>query len=591
MSTSVAAATPTPTSASEPALSARFAASGDARSEVFQLAVGHYELLLAIRGNYLQSARGNWKIELFRLRGNVLMLESSGRDVAIDTRSELLIEETSWNLWFRIDVEDGADWSVTLRRVGELPAPSPQPERTPQPTATPTPTPASTPQTFQSCQAVPESLIVVDTQGRRAVPRHLVPSAPDGDNDGFACGGQLGYAPTPTPTPTPQTYQSCQDVPESHIVVDTQGRRAVPRHLVPSAPDGDDDGFACGGQLGLAPTPTPVSADSRPSDPDARLSTLPEATPIPGGSRSTPTPQGSRATSIAGRGGARSEVFQLPVGLYEVRIDISGNDRRFAFDTWTIEFFRTPGSVLLLEEIGWGASDQWQGELLITDAVWSLWFSLDVDDKAVWSVTLTRVWAPSAPSFPPARTLQPTASPRPTPVPTPQVFQSCRDVPESLIVVDTQGRRAVPRDLVPSAPDGDNDGFACGGQLDSAPTQASTQRIQTLRNAVSLEFILTILPSIEAAAAYAEQRDWRRSGDRMDLAAGSCDLAHDAVTEIARLSAESVWDSVASHLGRACRGLWSTASALHSGNIDAATRSLENATTALQLATRLVPLF
>ncbi|MDE2903018.1 MAG: hypothetical protein OXP73_08305 [Chloroflexota bacterium] len=275
--------------------------------------------------------------------------------------------------------------------------------------------------------------------------------------------------------------------------------------------------------------------------------------------------------SIAGRGGARSEVFRLPIGLYEIWIDISGNDRRFAFDTWSIEFFRTPGTVILLSEIGWGASDQWQGGLLITDAAWNLWFSLDVDDKAVWSVTLTRVWAP--------------------PTPTPQVFESCQDVPESLIVVDTQGRRAVPRDLVPSAPDGDNDGFACGGQLELAPTPASTQRIETLRSAISLEFILTILPSIQTAAAYAEQRDWRRSGDYMELAAGSCDLARDAIAEIASLSAESVWDSVASHVRRACRAYWNAAEALQSGNIDAAARSLDNATTALQRATSLVPIF
>ena len=122
-----------------------------------------------------------------------------------------------------------------------------------------------TPQTYQSCYEVPESRIVVDTQGRRVVPRDLVPSASDGDNDGFACDGQLGLAPAPTPdskrTSSPPTiqqiFQSCQDVPESLIVVDTQGRRAVPRYLVPSAPDGDNDRFACGGQLGFAPAPTP----------------------------------------------------------------------------------------------------------------------------------------------------------------------------------------------------------------------------------------------------------------------------------------------------------------------------------------------
>ena len=472
---------------------------------------------------------------------------------------------------------------MTLTRIAELSDPNSQPEKTPQPPATPRPTP--TQQIFQSCQDVPESLVVVDTQGRRAVPRDLVPSAPDGDNDGFACGGQLGLAPTPTPestrtpppTRTPRTFQSCQDVPESLIVVDTQGRRAVPTHLVPSAPDGDNDGFACGGQLVL--TPSPSRAAAKPTT---------TAVPIP---TAAPLQSQEVSKSIAGRGGARSDVLQFPVGLYEIRIDISGNDRRFAFDTWSIEFFRTPGSILVLEEIGWGASDQWQGELLVTDAVWSLWFSLDVDDKAVWSVTLTRVWVPPVPSSPPARTLQPTASPRSTPASTPQVFDSCQDVPESLIVVDTQGRRAVPRDFVPSAPDGDNDGFACGGQLELAPKPATTQRIQTLRNTVSLEFTQTMLPYIQTAAAYAEQRNWRLSGNHMELAAGSCDLARDAIDEIAGLSTDSVWDSVATHVGRACRAYWNAAGALHAGNVEAAARSLDNATNALQRATSLVPIF
>ncbi len=77
----------------------------------------------------------------------------------------------------------------------------------------------------------------------------------------------------------------------------------------------------------------------------------------------------------------------------------------------------------------------------------------------------------------------------------------------------------------------------------------------------------------------------------MELAAGGCDLSQDAVAEIARLSPEFVWDTVNSHLGRACRGYWNIANALHRGNIDAAARSLDDATTTLQRATALVPLF
>lgn len=360
--------------------SARFASRGGEESEVFQLARGRYEVSLAVRGNDRRFVPDTWGLELFRKPGDTLVLASSGQGESDQWQGELQVKGSSWNLWFRLDVGDGAGWTVTLTRVGELSDLNSQPEQTPQPTA------------------------------------------------------------TPRPTLTPQIFQSCQDVPESLIVVDTRGRRAVPRDLVPSAPDGDNDGFACGGQLGLAPTPIP-------------------------------------------------------------------------------ELTKTP-----------------------------------------------------------------------SPTRTPRTFQSCQEVPESLIVVDTQGRRAVPRNLVPSAPDGDNDGFACAGQLELTPNPANTQRIQTLRNAVSLEVTLIILPSIQTAAEYAEQRDWRRSGDHMDLAAGSCDLARDAVAEIASLSAESVWDSVASHLGRACRGLWNAASALHAGNIDAAARSLDTATTALQRATSLVPL-
>lgn len=171
-----------------------------------------------------------------------------------------------------------------------LPRPSPtatatsiaSPAATAGPTSTPTPTPRPT-VTYAACDNVPTYLLRMDTQGRVAVQRDLVPSEPDGDNDGYACGDQLEHkrnlidlarvAATPTaaprPTPKPQVFQSCQEVPESLVVVDTQGRRAVPRHLVPTAPDGDNDGFACGGQLetpartltlDLSSTPKPNAA-------------------------------------------------------------------------------------------------------------------------------------------------------------------------------------------------------------------------------------------------------------------------------------------------------------------------------------------
>ena len=408
---------------------------GGETSDLFQLAQGRYVLLLEVTGNDRFLAPDTWRIELFRILEDVVLLDRSGRGVSGRSSGGFLIENAAWELWFRLNVGDDARWTVTLRRVGDLPSTTPIPQAKAQTTEDPQPTPAlRVAQTETPTRGSTAPLTPAPQPTPAPASKPTLTEAP-------TRASTPPLSPTPQPTSTPQTFQSCQEIPEPLIVVDTQGRRAVPRDLVPSAPDGDNDGFACGGQLGLAPTPTP----------------------------------------------------------------------------------------------------------------------------------------------------EPKRAPPPTPAP--QVFQSCQDVPESLVVVDTQGRRAVPRNLVPSAPDGDNDGFACGGQLELAPTQASTQRIETLRNAVSLEFTLTMLPSIQTAAAYAEQRDWRRSGDYMELAAGSCDLARDAVAEIARLSAESVWDSVASHLSRACRAYWSVARALHSGNIDAAARSLDTATTALQRATGLVPFF
>ena len=78
-----------------------------------------------------------------------------------------------------------------------------------------------------------------------------------------ACFQRAAPVPTPTPIPfRPGTYRSCEAVPNSHLRLDTQGRVAVRRNLVPTQPDSDNDGFACGGQLEhkrptLTPTPTP----------------------------------------------------------------------------------------------------------------------------------------------------------------------------------------------------------------------------------------------------------------------------------------------------------------------------------------------
>lgn len=75
-------------------------------------------------------------------------------------------------------------------------------------------------------------------------------------------------APAPAPTLRPGTYARCEDVPNGRLRIDSQGRVAAPRSLVPSQPDGDGDGFACGGQLEhkrhlVTPTPTPRPAATR----------------------------------------------------------------------------------------------------------------------------------------------------------------------------------------------------------------------------------------------------------------------------------------------------------------------------------------
>lgn len=77
---------------------------------------------------------------------------------------------------------------------------------------------------------------------------------------------------------TPTEYDRCEDVPSSLLRLDTQGRVAVQRQIVPSQPDGDNDDFACGSQLEhkrhlLAPTPS-----ARPTS-TAKLTPTPQPTP------------------------------------------------------------------------------------------------------------------------------------------------------------------------------------------------------------------------------------------------------------------------------------------------------------------------
>lgn len=87
----------------------------------------------------------------------------------------------------------------------------------------------------------------------------------------------------------------------------------------------------------------------------------------------------------------------------------------------------------------------------------------------------------------PKPTPRPTRTPRPAATPRPQVtYTNCDDVPTYLLRLDTKGRVAVERAFVPEQPDGDDDGFACGDQLEhkrrwvasltAAPTATPTPR-------------------------------------------------------------------------------------------------------------------
>lgn len=115
-----------------------------------------------------------------------------------------------------------ARWGYTTgtRHCHRAPAPR---QTVPRPTPTPTPV---------SCDSIATRHLVIDSQGRVAVPRQLAPGQPDGDNDGYACGGQLEHkrhlvrsAPTPRPTPTPSPAAS-----QTHSPALSRGsdRSAVP---------------------------------------------------------------------------------------------------------------------------------------------------------------------------------------------------------------------------------------------------------------------------------------------------------------------------------------------------------------------------
>ena len=138
--------------------------------------------------------------------------------------------DTERGAWATTRFEQGHPINVRINDYLLAPTAAPQPMATPNPTAAPQPTPTlpptstPTPQiTYAACDDVPTHLLRLDTQGRVAVDRQLVPDQPDGDSDGFACGDQLEHrreavaaytaAPTATSTRTARPTQAPTQCP------------------------------------------------------------------------------------------------------------------------------------------------------------------------------------------------------------------------------------------------------------------------------------------------------------------------------------------------------------------------------------------
>lgn len=120
-------------------------------------------------------------------------------------------------------------------------------------------------------------------------------------------------------------------------------------------------------------------------------------------------------------------------------------------------------------------------------------------------------------------TPRPTRTARATPTPTPQItYAACDDVPTYLLRLDTKGRVAVERSLVPSQPDGDNDGYACGDQLEHkrqwaritvTPTLTAARAVTPVRgltarpclNSVEVGYLLRYGEQLENIAKAADE--------------------------------------------------------------------------------------
>ena len=123
-----------------------------------------------------------------------------------------------------------ADGCHNERRTGGYHCHRPQTRTRPVPTPRPTPRPRAAAGTYLQCEAVPTRHLRPDTQGRVAVLRHLVPTQPDNDRDGFACGGQLEhkrYLLAPSPSPTPRAPTAAVTTRARTVAVTTPGPTVV----------------------------------------------------------------------------------------------------------------------------------------------------------------------------------------------------------------------------------------------------------------------------------------------------------------------------------------------------------------------------
>lgn len=353
---------------------AEFVGKGGEVSELFRLPRGRYVLVLEISGNDRRFVPDTWQIEVLRIPDEVALLVRDGRGVSGRSSAAFKIEASSRDLWFRLNVGDDANWSVSIQRVGELPSPTPDPKPT---------------------------MRVARRQEATATPTLLVTPS---DTPATGPTQQVRASPTvaPTSTPAPNEFQIHIVQPGDTLVKIAERYGTTVVDLIALNAIDDPSLISPGQEIRIRVTPpsqamvtsspneTVTSTSTPASTPGASATKMPSTTET-GVTVRSQTAATETSASFGGKGGARSKVFQLHEGRYDVVLDISGNDRRFVPDTWELEVYRRAGEVLLLSGAGRGASDSWYGQILVEDRTWDLWFSLDVGDAARWTVNIEMV--------------------------------------------------------------------------------------------------------------------------------------------------------------------------------------------------------